>query len=40
MRIETPAALEQSLPTENFVNSRNAATVAIGKIKDRRIGIG
>jgi len=38
-RIQAPNALEQSLPAQDFVKTRDATREAIGRIEERRIGV-
>ena len=40
MRIETPSPLEQSLPPQDLMNSRNAAAKLVRRIKDCGVCIG
>src|SRR5262249_6412841 len=40
VRIEAPAAFQQSLPTKNFVNARDAAMKVVHGIEDGGVGVG
>ena len=40
VRIETPAPFEKTLPSQDFMNARNATMKIVDRIKQRRICVG
>src|SRR5579871_6259618 len=39
VRVEAPRSFEETLPSQHFVNARDAATEPVRGVEDRRVGV-